>query len=116
MLEKDIEAYLYKEVKKRGGVAWKFVSPGHDGVPDRIVSMPGGVQVYVELKAPGKHSTELQKKMQEELARLWQVVYYDVDSKETVNALLAALALAYFDRDGLHVPPMPGLLRREVIE
>lgn len=29
----------------------KFVSPGNDGVPDRIVVLPGGRVIFVELKA-----------------------------------------------------------------
>jgi hypothetical protein len=33
-----------------GGVAYKFTSPGRKGVPDRIVCLPGGIVVFVELK------------------------------------------------------------------
>lgn len=29
----------------------KFVSPGNDGVPDRIVVLPGGSVIFIELKA-----------------------------------------------------------------
>lgn len=29
----------------------KFISPGNDGVPDRIVVLPGGGVIFVELKA-----------------------------------------------------------------
>lgn len=36
MLEKEIEKYLREEIKKLGGIAYKFVSPGQVGVPDRI--------------------------------------------------------------------------------
>ena len=43
MRERDIEAYLRDRVKALGGIAYKFVSPGHAGVADRIVCMPGGV-------------------------------------------------------------------------
>ena len=50
MLEKDIERKLVSEVKKMGGRAYKWVSPGNDGVPDRIVILPGMHPVFVELK------------------------------------------------------------------
>lgn len=50
MLEKDIEACLVRGVKAMGGRAYKFVSPGNVGVPDRLVVLPGGRIVFVELK------------------------------------------------------------------
>lgn len=50
MLEKDIEKILVNEVKKLGGRAYKWVSPGNDGVPDRIVILPGLQPIFVELK------------------------------------------------------------------
>ena len=50
MREADIEARLIRGVKALGGKAYKFVSPGHGGVPDRIVILPGGRIVFVELK------------------------------------------------------------------
>lgn len=52
--EKQIEAYLIKQVEKRKGLAYKWVSPGNCGVPDRILFLPGGVVIPVELKAPDK--------------------------------------------------------------
>lgn len=60
MLEKTIEAALVKRVKALGGRCEKFVSPGRTGVPDRIVTLPGGRIIFVELKAPGKTPTALQ--------------------------------------------------------
>lgn len=51
MLEKEIEKILVKEVKRLGGRAYKWVSPGTDGVPDRIVLLPGGIIWFAELKA-----------------------------------------------------------------
>ena len=37
MREKEIEKILVLEVKKLGGRAYKWISPGNDGVPDRCV-------------------------------------------------------------------------------
>jgi hypothetical protein len=42
MREKDIERKLTKAVMNMGGLAPKFVSPGFDGVPDRLVLLPEG--------------------------------------------------------------------------
>ena len=60
MREKMIESRLVQEVQSRGGLCWKFTSPGTDGVPDRIVLMPGGKIAFVEVKAPGKKPRPLQ--------------------------------------------------------
>ena len=51
MKESEIEARLVRGVKALGGVAYKFVSPGNVGVPDRVVVLPGGRVIFVELKA-----------------------------------------------------------------
>ena len=60
MREKTIEAKLVDAVKRRGGLAPKFTSPGFDGMPDRIILMPGGHLAFVEVKAPGKKPRPLQ--------------------------------------------------------
>lgn len=60
MLEKDIEKKLRDESKKRGGTAYKWVSPGHSGVPDRIVILSGGKIGFCELKRPGGTTSKLQ--------------------------------------------------------
>lgn len=57
MRESAIEAYLVREVAKRGGIAEKFSSPGRRNVPDRIVTWPGGAVDFVELKAEEKNPT-----------------------------------------------------------
>jgi hypothetical protein len=62
MLEKTIEAALVRRVKELGGLCEKFVSPGRRSVPDRLVTLPGGRIVFVEVKAPGKSPTELQER------------------------------------------------------
>ena len=50
--EKSIEVYLRDSIKALGGKAYKWVSPGSNGVPDRIVVMPLGLTFFVELKSP----------------------------------------------------------------
>lgn len=53
MLERDLERHLVRAVKRAGGEAYKWVSPGRRGVPDRLVVLPGGRVVGVEVKRPG---------------------------------------------------------------
>ena len=60
MLEKELEKKLRDKVKKLGGKAYKFVSPGNAGVMDRIVLMPGGIIYFVEMKRPGGKLSKLQ--------------------------------------------------------
>ena len=52
VLEKDIEKSLISRTKQRHGKAYKWVSPGNSGVPDRIVVLPGGKVGFCELKRP----------------------------------------------------------------
>lgn len=61
MKEKDIEQRLRKSVKELGGIAYKFISPGNMGVPDRMVCLPGGVLIFVELKTEIGTLTPVQK-------------------------------------------------------
>lgn len=61
-LERDVEKALVKRVKELGGTCEKFTSPGRRSVPDRLITMPGGRIIFVELKAPGKEPTENQAK------------------------------------------------------
>ena len=51
-LEKEIERKLRKTVEKHGGLCLKWVCPGWIGVPDRIVLLPRGRVMFVELKRP----------------------------------------------------------------
>lgn len=54
MVEKEIEKLFCRKVRQAGGKAYKFISPGNSGVPDRLVILPGGKIGFVELKAPGE--------------------------------------------------------------
>jgi len=58
--ESDLEARLVRGVKSVGGQAYKFVSPGSVGVPDRLVVLPGGKIIFVELKADGGRLSQMQ--------------------------------------------------------
>ena len=53
-MKKVIEQKFRAAVRAAGGVAVKFVSPGLDGMPDRLALLPGGRMAFVEVKATGK--------------------------------------------------------------
>ena len=57
--EKQIEDHLRNKVKKLGGRAYKFVSPGNSGIPDRLVILPGGKVGFAELKRPGRKNKKI---------------------------------------------------------
>ena len=85
--EKEIELDLRRTVERHGGWALKFISPGMDGVPDRIVLLPGGQLIFVELKAPGKHTRPLQTVRHRMLQKLGFKVYV-IDSVEQIEGVI----------------------------
>ena len=73
MRETRVEAALVKAVKKRNGLALKFVSPGFSGVPDRLILVKDGMHgraAFVECKAPGRKMRALQEKRKAQLEAL----------------------------------------------
>jgi hypothetical protein len=86
MLEKNIERHLVQRARENGGLAIKWVSPGFAGVPDRIVFLPGGRIILVELKAPGQKPTVLQNMVHGILRGLGADVRV-IDSKEQVDGI-----------------------------
>ncbi len=91
MREKEIEEKFRIAVKRAGGKAYKFTSPGNDGVPDRLVVMPGGHIGFVEVKAPGERPTSLQDMRMRELAGLGCLVLV-LDSPEGIQGAVAAIS------------------------
>lgn len=91
MREAAIERRLKRKVEAAGGKALKFVSPGWAGAPDRIVLLPGGRVVFVELKAPGKKPRPIQLKRHEELKALGFEVEV-IDSPEGVDEFMRRYA------------------------
>lgn len=87
MREKQTEQKLVSAVKKLGGIAPKFMSPGLDGMPDRLVLLPGGHMAFVEVKAMGCKPRPLQLARHGMLRRLGFRVYV-VDSLERIGGIL----------------------------
>lgn len=75
MTEKDIEKILAAEVKKLGGKAYKLVSPGNNGMPDRMVIFPGQAPVFVELKSDTGRLSAIQEVQIKRLRELGQKVF-----------------------------------------
>ena len=79
--KKQIEQKLVAEVRRRGGMALKFVSPSYSGMPDRLILLPDGKVAFVEVKAPGKKPRSLQVKRHATLRKLgFQVFVLDAAS------------------------------------
>lgn len=90
MQERTIEEYLRDRVKAAGGRAYKFVSPGNTGVPDRMILLPGGRIIFAELKAPGKKPSPVQKLQHEKIKKLGFEVLV-IDNKTAVDELISRI-------------------------
>ena len=87
MREKEIEKKLTQMVKKAGGICPKLVSPGVDGMPDRMVRLPNGRICFVEVKAPGEKPRPLQLSRHRLLRQLGFRVYV-LDDAAQIGGIL----------------------------
>lgn len=87
MREKVIEHALVMATRSKGGIAPKFTSPGFDGMPDRLVLLPGGRMGFVELKASGRKPRALQLARHRLLRRLGFKVYV-IDEINQIDSVL----------------------------
>lgn len=90
MREKDIEIYLIEQCKKQNIEALKFEVRNRRGMPDRILLIPGGEAVFVEVKAPGKKPRPLQIKRMKDLKRLGFKTYV-VDSYKKIDEMIEVI-------------------------
>lgn len=67
--EKYFEKRLRDELAKAGIPCLKYFNPHETGYPDRIVLLPGGHVVWVELKSTGMAPTRMQLYRHAELRR-----------------------------------------------
>ena len=88
MREKQIEMRLVKEVKAAGGICPKLVSPGTDGMPDRMVLLPEARIGFVEVKAPGQKPRRLQERRHAQLRDLGFMVFI-LDDPEQIPRIIA---------------------------
>lgn len=93
MREIQIEKALNKAVCGMGGLSLKFISPGFDGVPDRLVLLPGKKLAFIELKAPNKKMRPLQVKRKAQLEAL-EFPVYCIDRMEQIGGILDEIRTA----------------------
>ena len=91
MREKEVEQALVRSVRKVGGLCMKFICPGMDGVPDRLVLLPFGKCAFVELKAPGKKPRPLQIRRMKPITAIG-IPCYVIDTKEQIGGVLDAIS------------------------
>lgn len=92
--ERDVEAWLRRQIEKRGGLCLKWVSPGNDGVPDRIIIMPHGLVFFAEIKTDEGRPSEKQTYMINKLRKLGCrscFIYGKEGAEAFINALDAVL-------------------------
>ena len=87
MREREIERKLVSVVKSRGGICPKFVSPGFDGMPDRVVLLPHGKIGFVEVKRPGEKPRPLQTARHRILRKLGFLVFV-LDGEEQIGGMI----------------------------
>ena len=105
MRESTIEKKLVYGARRLGWRALKFISPGNDGVPDRLVLGPCGRAIFVELKTEDWKLTRLQEIQIGKLRRLGHDVRVLYGAK-AVDAFLKEVA-----EYGRRVDPLSGLHR-----
>ena len=99
--EKTLEARLVREIEARGGMALKYTSQFHRGIPDRICLLPGGVTIFVEMKSTGQKPTKLQDHAMKQLEKLGFSTRV-IDSTESLDRLLWILDSAEKPRKIIH--------------
>ena len=87
MRESQIEQYLVDMATRLGAEVRKVQWIGRNGAPDRIVMLPDGRVIWVELTAPGKKPSPVQIREHARMARVGQRVHV-VDSMESVDEVL----------------------------
>lgn len=85
--EKEIEQALLESVKRKGGLCLKIISPGCNGIPDRLILLPFGKSAFVELKAKGRKPRPLQIRRMKQLTNLGHPCYV-IDDKGQIGGVL----------------------------
>ena len=93
MKECFIERKLIQAVRQSGGLALKFVSPGFNGVPDRLLLFMGGKVAFAEVKAPGEKPRPLQVHRMEQLRKMGFLVFV-IDNVEQIGGMIDEICSA----------------------
>lgn len=93
--ENKVEKYLHSEVEKLGGTTRKWVSPGRDGVPDRLVFIQGRTMMVEVKTLDGKVSVAQQRehdRLREQGCLVW-VVYGEHGVDDFITKLKFSLGM-----------------------
>lgn len=93
MREKIVEQRLIKAVRQSGGLALKLISPGFNGVPDRLLLFMGGRVAFAEVKAPGQKPRPLQVHRMEQLRKLGFKVFV-IDDADQIGGIIDEICSA----------------------
>lgn len=85
--EKALERSLVGKIRQRGGICLKLQGNMYAGMPDRLILLPGGHVVFVELKSEGIKPRKLQLIRHEELRALGFKVFV-IDTHEKLTQFL----------------------------
>ena len=85
--EKAIERYLVEQAKQNGLLCLKYSNPNMVGYPDRLLVLPGGSVVWVELKSKGRKPTKIQQIRIAELRNRGHYVWV-IDNRKSVDNLI----------------------------
>lgn len=85
--ESRLENRLVKAVRREGGLALKFVSPGFDGMPDRLILIAIGHMAFVEVKARGRKPRKLQSVRHRQLREMGFRVFV-LDSPDQIGGII----------------------------
>ena len=88
MRESKIESKLKQKVERVGGMCVKFPPIFFKGLPDRIVLLPGGIIIFVELKQKGKKPTGIQTLVHDRIRSLGFTVVV-LDDVNDIGNLIA---------------------------
>lgn len=86
--EAKLEAKFCNAIKKEGGKAYKFTSPSNMGVTDRIILIPKGPVVFVEIKDGNKKLTPLQLDFQKTIIGMdhcHEIIRFENDISVFIN-------------------------------
>lgn len=85
--EKTLEHSLVEKIRQRGGICLKLQGNMYAGMPDRLILLPEGRVVFVELKSEGIKPRKLQLVRHEELRALGFKVFV-IDTQEKLIQFL----------------------------
>lgn len=88
--EKAIERYLVEQAKQNGLLCLKYSNPNMVGYPDRLLVLPGGGVVWVELKSKGRKPTKIQQIRIAELIGMGHLVKV-IDNKADIDELIKTI-------------------------